>query len=101
MCDGKFPALLSGGDAIALELKYHLSCLTALYHRERAHLARETKKFTTQPRKKNIIVSSEHVTYVIWKSNSCDEPTPLKLAGLVKLYKEMFEQLVSEIQSWF
>jgi hypothetical protein len=32
---------LSGGDIVAQELKYHHSCLTALYNKERAHFARE------------------------------------------------------------
>ncbi len=29
---------LSGGDAIAQELKYHSACLRSLYNRERSHL---------------------------------------------------------------
>ena len=37
--DGKLLAVLSGGDVVAVELKYHYSCLTALYHKERAHIA--------------------------------------------------------------
>ena len=35
--DGKLLAVLSGGD-VAQELKYHYSCLTALYHKEWAYL---------------------------------------------------------------
>jgi hypothetical protein len=35
---GKFLAVLSGGDVVAQELKYHYCCLTALYHKERAYL---------------------------------------------------------------
>jgi hypothetical protein len=36
--DGKFMAVLSGGDVAAQELKYHHFCLTALYNKERAYL---------------------------------------------------------------
>ena len=36
--DEKLLAVLSGGDVIAQELKYHYSCLTALYNKERAYL---------------------------------------------------------------
>ena len=36
--DGKLLAILSGGDAIAQELKYHLVCLTGLYNRKKCHL---------------------------------------------------------------
>ena len=42
--DGKLLALLSGGDVVALELKYHSSCLAALYNRERAHIAAENQE---------------------------------------------------------
>lgn len=42
--DGKLLAVLSGRDVVALELKYHYSCLTALYHRERAHIAAKNKE---------------------------------------------------------
>jgi hypothetical protein len=36
--DGKHLAVLSGGDVVAQELKYHYSCLTVLYNKERAYL---------------------------------------------------------------
>lgn len=36
--DGKRLTIFSGGDVVAQELKYHCSCLAALYNRERAHL---------------------------------------------------------------
>ena len=38
--DGKLLAKLSGGDAIAQELKYHPACLACLYKREKLHLRR-------------------------------------------------------------
>ena len=39
--DGKLLARLSGGDVVAQELKYHRTCLTALYNRERAYLMKQ------------------------------------------------------------
>jgi len=36
--DGKLLAILSGSD-VAQELKYHYSCLTALYHKKMAHFS--------------------------------------------------------------
>jgi hypothetical protein len=36
--DGKHLAVISGGDVLAQELKYHYSCLTALYNKESAYL---------------------------------------------------------------
>ncbi len=42
--DGKLLALLSGGDVVALELKHHCSCITALYNRKRAYIAAENKE---------------------------------------------------------
>jgi hypothetical protein len=36
--DGKLLAILSAGDIVSQELKYHPACLVALYNRERAHL---------------------------------------------------------------
>lgn len=36
--DDKRVTIISGGDVVAQELKYHCSCLVALYNRERAHL---------------------------------------------------------------
>ena len=41
--DGRLLAKLSGGDAIAQELKYHVMCLADLYNRERTYF-RSTKR---------------------------------------------------------
>ena len=42
--DGRLLAILSGGDVVAQGLKYHCSCLAALYNRDKAHmLAAENK----------------------------------------------------------
>ena len=42
--DGKLLAILSVDDAMAQELKYHHSCLTRLYNRERSHLTELVKE---------------------------------------------------------
>ena len=36
--DGRLLAILSAGDVVAQELKYHAGCLAALYNKEKAHL---------------------------------------------------------------
>ena len=54
--DGKLLARLTGGDIVAQELKYHRSCLTSLYNRDRVHpvtVAKKRKK--NQERKKYIL----------------------------------------------
>ena len=50
--DGKLLARLTGGDIVAQELKYHRSCLTALYNRERAHIATIARKAKTNHERK-------------------------------------------------
>ncbi len=88
--DGKLLALLSGGDVVALELKYHYSCLTALYHRERAHIAAENKEKLQSSQEKETfpLVFSELLTYVIETEKNSDEPAVFRLAELVSLYRE-------------
>ena len=69
--DGKLLALLSGGDVVALELEYHCSCLTALYNRERAHIAAENKAKLQSSQEKEAfpLVFSELLTYVTETKN--------------------------------
>ena len=55
LSDGKLLALLSGGDVVALELKYHCSCLTALYNRERAHIAQKNRETLESSQEKDFI----------------------------------------------
>lgn len=97
--DGRILALLSGGDVVALELKYHCSCLTALYNRERAHIAQKNKETLKSSQEKDFIplVFSELLTYVIEKRYSTDEPATFRLAELVSLYKERLEQFGTDI----
>jgi hypothetical protein len=60
--DGKLLAMLSGGDVVAQELKYHYSCLTALYNKERAYLLtidNQDDSELSQERKVYLLVFSE------------------------------------------
>ena len=75
--DGKLLTILSGGDVVAQELKYHCSCLTALYNRERAHLlaAENQDKNGVSPEKEALpLVFSELLTYVTETRNNSNEP---------------------------
>ena len=92
--DGKLLARLTGGDIVARELKYHRSCLTALYNRERAHIATIAKESKDQSREKEIypLVFSELLAYIVETKLSTDGPVVFKLADLVSLYKQRLEQ---------
>ena len=95
--DGKFLALLSGGDVVALDLKYNRSCSTAVYNRERAHIAAENKEQSSQEKEAFPLVFSELVTCVIEAKNNSDEPGGFRLAVLVSLYRERLEQFGADI----
>lgn len=97
--DGKLLALLSGGDVVALELKYHCSCLTTLYNRERAHVAQKNREICESSQEKDFVplVFSELLVYVSEKRYSTDEPAVFRLAELVSLYKERLEQFGTDI----
>ena len=62
---GQLLARLTGGDIVAQELKYHMSCLTALYNRERTHIATIAKESKGQSREKEtyLLVFSECLAY--------------------------------------
>ncbi len=91
--DGRLLALLSGGEVVVLELKYHCSCLTALYNRQRAHIVKKSKETLESSQEKGFIplVFSELITYVIEKRYSTDEPATFRLAELVSPHKERRE----------
>ena len=66
--DGKLLAVLSGGDVVAQELKYHYSCLTALYNKERAYLLtidNQDDSELSQEREVYPLVFSELLTYIV------------------------------------
>jgi hypothetical protein len=64
----KLLAVLCGGDVVAQELKYHYSCLTALFHKERAYLLTIENRDDielTQEREVYPLVFSELPTYIV------------------------------------
>ena len=79
---------------MAQELKYHRSCLTALYSRERAHPVAVAKERKEQSKEKEIcpLVFSELLAYIVETKLSTDDPVMLKLADRVSLYKQRLEQ---------
>ena len=94
--DGKFLAVLSGGDVVAQELKYHYSCLTALYHKEWAYLLtieNQDDSELSQEMEVYPLVFSELLTYIVETKTSSDNPVIFCLADLVGLYKQRLEQL--------
>ena len=46
--DGKLLAKLSAGDVVAQDMKYHPTCLAALYNRKRAYLNTQWQKETEE-----------------------------------------------------
>ena len=96
--DGKLLAKLSAGDVVAQELKYHPTCLVALYNHERAHLheLKELKKIEEMERNAVYpIAFSELVTYITETKGACESSNPLifRLCDLCLLYRERLEQL--------
>jgi len=91
-------AVLSGGDVVAQELKYHYSCLTALYNKERAYLLtieNQDDSELSQEREVYPLVFSELLTYtcILETKTSSDKPIVFRLADLVSLSKQRLEQL--------
>ena len=83
MGDSKLLAKLSAGDVVAIDMKYHLKCLTSLYNRAKAVENQES----LEGKQSNMIHSvafAEIVVYV--EEELSDSETPiLKLADLVKM----------------
>ena len=93
--DEKLLAVLSGGDVIAQELKYHYSCLTALYNKERAYLLtieNQDDSELSHEREVYPLVFSELLTYILETKTSSDKPVVCRLADLVSLSKQRLEQ---------
>ena len=95
----KLLAKLSAGDVVAIEMKYHLKCLTSLYNRAKAVESQETLK-GQQDNMIHSVAFAELVVYV--EEELSDKDTPiLKLADLVKMYSKRLGHLEvkKEIQS--
>ncbi len=94
--DGMLLAKLSGGDVIAQELKYHPSCLTGLYNRERAYLTKvENEKKSQRSLETEVypLAFSELVTYMAETKASSEGPSIFRLADMHSLYKQRLQQL--------
>ena len=96
--NGKLLALLSGGNVFAQELKYHYSCLTALYHKERAYLLTienqdQDDSELSQEMETYLRVFSELLIYIVETKTSSENPVVFRLADLVSLHKQRLEQL--------
>ena len=79
---------------MAQEFKYHLSCLTMLYNKERAHLSAIKKQSHGQSREKEIfpLVFSELLAYIVETKTSAEGPVIFNLADLTRMYKERLNQ---------
>ena len=88
--DGKLLARLSGGDAIAQELKYHFACLTDLYNRERTYFRATKRMEQERPSEEDAHPQafSEIVTYLVETTRSGEGP-----ADIVHMYAQRLEQL--------
>uniref|UniRef100_UPI00358FC12B uncharacterized protein isoform X2 n=1 Tax=Myxine glutinosa TaxID=7769 RepID=UPI00358FC12B len=98
MRDGKLIVKLGAEDVLAQEMKYHPTCLTALYNRERAHLnTQEYEKNSDLVTGNEVYPAafSELVTYITETRASSErtEPVVFKLADLLTLYQQRLEQL--------
>ena len=92
--DGRLLAILSAGDVVAQELKYHATCLAALYNKEKTHLSRNASSMEEES-SSNIypIVFSELLAYMTEAKLNSEGPTVFRLAELVDLYKQRLQQL--------
>lgn len=86
--DGRLLAKLSAGDAVAQELKYHPSCLTALYNRVRASNLAAEKQQTSEEKDAYPLAFSELVTYITETKASSKGPAVFRLAEMTSLYKQ-------------
>ena len=92
--NGRLLPILSGGDVVAQELKYHPACLAGLYNQERVHLLtleHEEGNERSPSREAYPLAFSELVTYVTEaKTSSADiSPSIFKLVDLASLYKQL------------
>ena len=98
--DGRLLALLSAGDAVAQELKYHPGCLATLYNRERACKNAESSTKQVQHKKEaHPIAFAELVCYIFETKTASEEssnPPVFRLADLVHFYKERLKLVLKQ-----
>jgi hypothetical protein len=94
-CPSSEEILLLASPFLALSLKYHYSCLTALYNKERAYLLtieNQDDSELSHEREVYPLVFSELLTYILETKTSSDKPVVCRLADLVSLSKQRLEQ---------
>lgn len=86
-------AKLSVGDVVAQELKYHGTCLTSLYNKERARLRKQQlmSKVADSEIEINQIVFAELVTHIV------ESQRGIKLADLCHLYESRLKQFEANL----
>lgn len=87
-------AKLSVGDVVAQELKYHGTCLTSLYNKERAHLRKQQlmSEVADSEIEINQIVFAELVTHIVESQRGNTGGLVFKLADLCHLYESRLKQ---------
>ena len=90
--DGRLLAILSAGDVVAQELKYHATCLASLYNKEKCHLNRNGSS-TEEESNPYPLVFSELLAYITEAKLNSEEPIVFRLAELRDLYKQRLKQL--------
>lgn len=85
-------AILSAGDVVAQELKYHATCLDALYNKEKTHLSRNASSMEEESNVYPIVFSELLACMAETKLNS-EGTKVFRLAELVDLYKQRLQQL--------
>ncbi len=96
----KLLAKLSGGDVVALEMKYHLKCIASLYRRAEA-VEKGKAELPEQVNNSNdSLAFAELVCFVEEELSNPDAPV-LKLADIVKLYCARLQQLGIHIKVHF
>ena len=84
-------ARLSMGDMVALEAKYHVKCLVALYNRAR-RVKTDAQQGTDREREISGIVVTEFVMYIEETHLETSTAPVFKLADLAHHYKSRMEQ---------
>ncbi|CAB3987995.1 Hypothetical predicted protein [Paramuricea clavata] len=96
-------AKLSAGDMVALEAKYHKSCLTSICNRARSRRSRELRANEKDSNVVHGIVLAELVSYIEDTREETNSLSVFKLSDLSKMYESRLEQLgiesTSEIHS--
>ena len=96
--DGKLLARLTGGDVIAQQFKYHRTCLTARYNKERSNVNNLAKSQGRTEPEPNVYprVLSELIAYSVESSLHVEEPVIFCLPDICQLYQQRLEQLSVE-----